>query len=338
MIELGTVAPSRMDAGSVATDGTRVVAPGRVRPRRLRRSAALRDLVAETSVRSSQLMMPHFVLPAGKGQEPIPSMPGISRFGVDDLVRQVEADRKLGVRAVLLFGVPPHGAKDPEGRSSHDPEGAVPRALRALKRALGPDVTVFTDVCLCAYTDHGHCGLLKDGEVDNDSSLGPLAAMALAGMLLRSGRTPEEKTNGLFVMGAVMLALGLIWGGAFPINKSIWTSSYVLFAGGFASLTLALCYWTADVHGWRWWTKPFVVYGTNALALYFLSAIVTRLILWIIPSPAGGGEHFKDWLYHTAFVPFFSPINASLAWALFYVLAWLGIMWIFYAKRIFIKV
>ena len=177
-----------------------------------------------------------------------------------------------------------------------------------------------------------------EGLLSTMGAFGTCIIGSLAGMLLRSGRTPEEKTNGLFVMGALMLALGLIWGGSFPINKSIWTSSYVLFAGGFASLTLALCYWTADVHGWRWWTKPFVVYGTNALALYFLSAIVTRLILWIIPSPAGGGEHFKDWLYQTAFVPFFSPINASLAWALFYVLAWLGIMWIFYAKRIFIKV
>ncbi len=174
MSDLGTMAPSG------ASDVLDVVTPGRARPRRLRRGAALREMVAETSVRASQLMMPHFVLPTDRGKEAIPSMPGISRLGVDDLVRQVEADRKLGVRAVLLFGVPPHGAKDPEGRSSHDPEGAVPRAVRALKKALGSDLLVFTDVCLCAYTDHGHCGLLKDGQVDNDSSLGPLAAMALA--------------------------------------------------------------------------------------------------------------------------------------------------------------
>ncbi len=180
MIELGTMAPGRPATERLATDELTVVTPGRFRPRRLRRSPALRDLVAETWVRASQLMLPHFVLPLDRGEEPIPSMPGISRLGVEDLVRQVEADRKLGVRSVLLFGVPPHGAKDPVGRSSHDPEGAVPRALRALKRALGDDVTVFTDVCLCAYTDHGHCGLLKDGQVDNDSSLGPLAAMALA--------------------------------------------------------------------------------------------------------------------------------------------------------------
>lgn len=159
---------------------TKVVVPGAVRPRRLRRGAALRDLVAETWIRPQQLVMPHFVLPTDKGVEPIPSMPGLSRYGVEDLVRALEADLKLGVRSVLLFGVPPHGAKDPVGRSSHDPQGAVPRAVRALKKAMGRDLVVITDVCLCAYTDHGHCGVIVNGEVDNDRSLGPLAEMALA--------------------------------------------------------------------------------------------------------------------------------------------------------------
>ena len=152
----------------------------RVRPRRLRRSAALRDLVAETTVQARQLIMPHFVLPSDDGVEPISSMPGIARMGVNDLLRTVERDHALGVRSVLLFGQPGAGAKDPVGTSSHDPEGAVPRALRALRRHFGADLVVMTDVCLCAYTDHGHCGLIVDGEVDNDASLEPLAAMALA--------------------------------------------------------------------------------------------------------------------------------------------------------------
>jgi porphobilinogen synthase len=156
------------------------VGPGRVRPRRLRRSAALRDLVAETRVRAEQLIMPHFVEPRDRGADPIPSMPGISRLGVDDLVRTVEADRKLGIRSVLLFGVPPDGAKDAEGTSAHDRNGAVPRAVRALKKAMGNDIVVLTDVCLCAYTSHGHCGVLSGDEVDNDRSLGPLAEMAFA--------------------------------------------------------------------------------------------------------------------------------------------------------------
>ncbi len=153
---------------------------GAVRPRRLRMNAGLRELVAETHVRATQLIMPHFVLPAARGEMPVASMPGIARLGVDDLVRTVEADRRLGIRAVLLFGVPPEGAKDAEGASAHDPDGTVPTAIRALRCALGRDVVIFTDVCLCAYTDHGQCGILVNGEVDNDRSLAPIAATALA--------------------------------------------------------------------------------------------------------------------------------------------------------------
>ena len=157
-----------------------IITPGGSRPRRLRRGAALRDLVAETRVRPEQLIMPHFVLPADDGMQPIASMPGISRLGVNDLVRAVEADRKLGIRAVLLFGAPPDGTKDAVGSQSRAPDGTVPRAVRALRRALGDDIVITTDVCLCAYTDHGHCGVLVDGEVHNDQSLRPLAEMALA--------------------------------------------------------------------------------------------------------------------------------------------------------------
>jgi porphobilinogen synthase len=163
------------------TDTAEIIsAAGRARPRRLRRTPALRDLVAETHVRADQLIMPHFVLPSARGQEPIASMPGISRLGIEPLVRAVESDRKLGVRTVLLFGTPAPGEKDADGSSARDPDGTVPRAIRALKDALGSDIVVATDVCLCAYTDHGHCGVLHDGEVDNDRSLAPIAAMAAA--------------------------------------------------------------------------------------------------------------------------------------------------------------
>ncbi len=163
-----------------ATTESAVAGPGRVRPRRLRNSAAMRDLVAETTVLARQLVMPHFVLPVAKAIEPIPSMPDISRTGVDDLLRAVESDHKLGIKSVLLFGTPPAGAKDASGTSAHDPAGAVPRAVRALRAAFGGDLVIMTDVCLCAYTDHGHCGIVVDGAVDNDRSLAPLAAMALA--------------------------------------------------------------------------------------------------------------------------------------------------------------
>jgi porphobilinogen synthase len=140
----------------------------------------LRDLVAETSVLARQLVMPHFVLPVANANEPIASMPDIFRTGVDDLLRAVESDHKLGIKSVLLFGTPPAGAKDATGSSAHDPDAAVPRAVRALRAAFGQDLVIMTDVCLCAYTDHGHCGVLVGDEVDNDRSLAPLAAMAVA--------------------------------------------------------------------------------------------------------------------------------------------------------------
>lgn len=165
---------------SIAAETHRDNTGSRVRPRRLRRSVALRELVAETTVQARQLIMPHFVLPADDGNEPIDSMPGIARMGLNDLLRMVERDHGLGIRSVLLFGTPSVGSKDASGTAAHDPDGSVPRALRALRQHFGDDLVVMTDVCLCAYTDHGHCGVIINGEVDNDASLEPLAAMALA--------------------------------------------------------------------------------------------------------------------------------------------------------------
>ncbi|MEA3245124.1 MAG: porphobilinogen synthase [Gemmatimonadota bacterium] len=154
--------------------------PGRVRPRRLRRTPALRALVAETAVLPRHLIMPHFVLPGDATEEPIPSMPDIARMGVTPLLRTVERDLALGVRTVLLFGTPAAGEKDATGSAACRADGAVPRALRALRRQFGDDAVLMTDVCLCAYTSHGHCGVLANGAVDNDASLPLLAGMAAA--------------------------------------------------------------------------------------------------------------------------------------------------------------
>ena len=154
---------------------------GPVRPRRLRRTALMRDLVAETTIHSSQLIMPHFVAPKATGEQAIPSMPGIAQVGVETLLGQVETDLKLGIRSVLLFGHPEAGGKTPEGDAAATANGAVQQAVAALKQRFGQDLIVITDVCLCAYTDHGHCGVLgADGTIENDSSLGPLAAAALS--------------------------------------------------------------------------------------------------------------------------------------------------------------
>ena len=139
-----------------------------IRPRRLRRTQAIRDLVAETDLRARHLIQPYFVQMA-EGSNPIDAMPGIARTGIQATVKQVEADLKLGLKSVLLFGVPDE--KSPLAEHSHDPHGVVPLAVTALKKAFGDDLIVMTDVCLCAYTDHGHCGIVKDGYVNNDESV-----------------------------------------------------------------------------------------------------------------------------------------------------------------------
>lgn len=149
------------------------------RPRRLRRGQLLRDLVAETRVGPQDLIQPHFVLPADGGEQPVPSMPGIARMGIEPLLKRVAADLELGLRAVLLFGLTEEQKKDPRGSAALEASAAVPRAVAALKREFGDALCVMTDVCLCAYTDHGHCGLLEDGHVVNDATLPQLAGMAV---------------------------------------------------------------------------------------------------------------------------------------------------------------
>ena len=153
----------------------------RIRPRRLRRTAALREAVAETRLDPSQLVQPHFIVEDPGARVPIEAMPGIERTGIDPLVDRVGADLELGITTALLFGVL-EGAehKDARASSATDPDGLVPRAVRKLREAFGARLTIITDVCLCGSTDHGHCGVLRDGEVENDPSLELLSAMAVA--------------------------------------------------------------------------------------------------------------------------------------------------------------
>jgi porphobilinogen synthase len=157
-----------------------VTTPGRTRLRRLRRTRTLRNLVAETTVGAEHLIMPHFVLPAKRGHEPISSMPGIAQQGLENVVKQIGKDLELGIRAVLLFGHPEHGGKTIDGASAAAANGAVQKACERLKREFGDELVVMTDVCLCAYTNHGHCGVLERGEVLNDPSLAPLVSMAVS--------------------------------------------------------------------------------------------------------------------------------------------------------------
>ena len=147
------------------------------RMRRLRRTPALRGLVQETSLSPAHLIQPAFVV-AGEGvREEVETMPGIERFSISELVAEATEIASLGVGAILLFGIP--SAKDETGSGAYDDEGVVQMAVRALKEA-HPELTVITDVCLCEYTSHGHCGFIRDGEVDNDITVELLAKTAIS--------------------------------------------------------------------------------------------------------------------------------------------------------------
>ncbi|MCC6625588.1 MAG: porphobilinogen synthase [Deltaproteobacteria bacterium] len=147
------------------------------RPRRLRRTPALRGLVRETALAARNFVFPMFIV-AGRGvRQPIASMPGQFRYSPDAAAEEVKRLVDLGIPSVLLFGIPEH--KDALGTSAYAKDGVVPQAVRAIARA-APSMVIMTDVCLCEYTDHGHCGLVEKGEVLNDPTLELLAKQALA--------------------------------------------------------------------------------------------------------------------------------------------------------------
>ncbi len=147
------------------------------RMRRLRRTGALREMVRETVVASTDLIQPLFVTAGQRVREPVPSMPGVERLSIAELTEEAGAVAAAGVPAVLLFGIP--AGKDEAGSGAYDDEGVVQMATRALKDA-HPGLVVITDTCLCEYTSHGHCGVLRDGEVDNDLTLELLAKAAIS--------------------------------------------------------------------------------------------------------------------------------------------------------------
>jgi len=173
------------------------------RPRRLRRTDALRSLVRETVLAPSQLVLPLFVRPGTGVRVPVSSMAGVAQTSVDELVRDAAAAAEQGVGGVLLFGIPEH--KDETGSGAWDDAGPVQEGIRALKREL-PQLVVITDVCMCEYTSHGHCGVLVNGEVDNDRTLELLAREALSHA--RAGAdivAPSDMMDGR--VGAIRTAL-----------------------------------------------------------------------------------------------------------------------------------
>ena len=160
----------------------------------------------------------------------------------------------------------------------------------------------------------------------------PAVATTLSGILtghwLRSEHTRIEKVVGMFVAGAVCVVLGWAWNPFFPINKALWTSSYVLFTAGLALQFLALCYWVIDIKGYRRWAWPFEVFGVNALALFVGTGLMVKLM---------GLLKVQGWVFRNVFLPWATPINASLAYAIAFILLWLFLMWLLYRKGVFIK-
>lgn len=147
------------------------------RPRRLRKNEALRSLIRETHLSASQFVYPLFIMPGKNIRQEIPSMPGVYRISVDQLGGEAKELLQLGINSVILFGLPEK--KDSMGSGAHAKDGIIQRAIKELKQK-APTLTVITDVCLCEYTDHGHCGCLINKEVDNDATLEILAKTALS--------------------------------------------------------------------------------------------------------------------------------------------------------------
>lgn len=148
----------------------------------------------------------------------------------------------------------------------------------------------------------------------------------------------SDKALGLFFFGTVLLAIGWAWSLVFPLNKSLWTSSYTVYTSGLALLTLAFCYFLIDIKGYKRWAKPFVVFGVNALALFVFSGIMARLLGIIrVTGPEGKDISLQQWIFQNLFLSWLEPINASLAYAIAFILFWLFLMWLLYRRRIFIK-
>ncbi len=150
---------------------------------------------------------------------------------------------------------------------------------------------------------------------------------------------PLRKVTGLFFFGTLLLAIGWAWSLVFPLNKSLWTSSYVVYTTGLALLTLAVCYYLIDIKGYKRWARPFVIFGVNALALFVFSGIMARMLNLVkVAGPEGKEISLQQWIFSTFYLTWLEPVNASLAYAVSFILFWLFLMWLLYRRQISIKV
>jgi predicted acyltransferase len=199
---------------------------------------------------------------------------------------------------------------------------------------------------LAAYVDrlimYGH---IMESTWDPEGLLSTIPAISttllgvLVGHLLKSSKTHMIKMTLLLIYGGVCVVGGLIIDKWFPINKWLWSSSYALVTAGIAAICLGLCYWLIDVKGYRRWSFPFVIYGTNAIAVYVLSSMVERITKIVkLTLPDGSTKQLQFFIYEKFFVPWTSPVNASFLYGITYILIWLGFAAILYHRKIFIKI
>jgi predicted acyltransferase len=225
-------------------------------------------------------------------------------------------------------------------------------ALMTLINVPGCELTTFNDkACnLSAYLDRlilTESHIWKSAKVyDPEGLLSTLPAIAttLAGVLcghwLRTKKEDHEKVAAMFFFGVVLLVIGWAWSFWFPINKPLWTSSYVVYTAGMALCFLGFCYWLIDIKGYRKWAKPFVIFGVNALALFVFSGLMSKLlgIIKVGTNAEGNPISLQSWIFNSIYLAIASPINASLMFGISYILLWLFLMWLLYRKRIYIKV
>lgn len=205
------------------------------------------------------------------------------------------------------------------------------------------------DATLSAWLDRtllgGHLWISSktwdpEGILSTIPAIGTVILGVLTGRwLTRSDLPMAKRLNGMFVAGAVGMMVGLMWNWSFAINKSLWTSSYVMFTAGMGCVALAACVWIVDVHDIRWWTRPFVIFGTNPILAFVGSGVLARIIYSLTKVPYQGETiSLEEAIYRSVFASWLDPRDASLAFAVSIVLFWLAILTILYRKKIFLKV
>lgn len=224
-------------------------------------------------------------------------------------------------------------------------------ALMTLINVPGCEFTTIDDkACnLAAYLDRAiltEAHIWKQAKVfDPEGILSTIPAIVttisgiFTGMWLKKDKTDYEKVCGLFFFGIVLVAVGWAWNFFFPFNKSLWTSSYVVYTSGLALCFLGFCYWLVDIKDYKKWAKPFIIFGVNALALFVGSGLMAKILGLIKLSGADGKDiSLQGWIFKTFFLSIAAPVNASLMYAICFILLWLFLMWLLYRKKIYIKI